>query len=260
MRLCREFEGGYARTQSADAVLEAKRRGLIKKKELRLFFAELECHEANKRVGLGFVLNGEHPKRRLSEAEQACVQERLSAALGDLKTDAPPLTTKVPRKFARAAARGLLSASEMTAGLFYFRWRKPQRRRRKLLERGERYASFTYEQAKAVTGLARSTLCNAFQRLRALKVIAVSWRPMEQIKRFGMLFVDGLGLNLYCKKRERLRGSNPFRRVQKTRMQSAEKANANRSTLPNNSFSACFGKRETLGETLLRLRERFCTS
>ncbi len=259
MRICREFEGGYARTQAADAILAAKKNSCIGKKELRLFFAELEREESGKRVGVDFILNGERPKRRMTKGEQEQAQKRLYLALDDCKSE-PPLTTKIPRKFARAAAKGLLDASEMIAALFYFRWRKPQRRRRKLVKRGERYASFTYEQARAVTGLARSTLCKAFQCLRRLKVVAVSWRPMEQLKRFGMLFVDGEALNLYCKKRERYRGSNPYKRLQKTRTQSAQNANANRSTLPNNSLKAFPGKRETLSETLSRIRGRFATA
>jgi hypothetical protein len=84
-----------------------------------------------------------------------------------------------------------------------------------------------------------------------------SWRPMEQIKRFGMLFVDGEKFNLYCKKAERLRRSNPWKRLQKNRMHSAKNENANRSTLPNNSFSDVGTRKETLSETFSRLRARF---
>ncbi len=255
MRIYREFEGGYLRTQAADALLAAKKAGHIGKKELRLFFAELEREESGKRVGVDFLLNGERPKRRMTKGEQEQAREQLYSALEEEKSETP-LTTKIPRKFARAAAKGAIDVSQMIAALFYFRWRKPQRRRRKLIWNGERYASFTFEQARSVTGLARSTLCKAFQWLRRLKVIAVSWRPMEQIKRFGMLFVDGEKLNLYCKKHERSRGSNPWTRLQKTRTQSAENANANRSTLPNNSFSDCGTGKETLGEILARMRAR----
>lgn len=236
MRFCREYEGGYARTQSIDAVLEAKKAGKIGKQELRLFFAELEREESGKRVGVDFLLNGEKPKRRMTSGQQEDARDRLYLALEEFKAERE-LSAKIPRKVARAAARGVLEVSEMVAALFYFRWRKPQRRKRKLVQRGERYASFTFEQAKEVTGLARSTLCKAFQVLRRLKIVAVAWRPMEQIKRFGMLFVDGAALNLYCKKDECYRGSNPWKRVQKTKTVPADKANANRSTLPKNSFN-----------------------
>lgn len=256
MRICREYEGGYIRTQLVDALLTAIRAGAIGKQELRLFFAELEHAEAGKRVAVDLILNGERPKRRFTAGEQKRAERRLHEALEQFKSDAPPLTTKIPRKFARAAARGAFSVSVMVAAIFFFRWRKPQRRRRSLVQRGERYASFTYQQARAVTGLARCTLCAAFQALRRLKVIAVTWRPMEQIKRFGMLFVDGERLNLYCKKSECYRGSNPWKRLQKTRTDSAENQNANNSTLPKN-FKYSFSAKETLSETLSRLRTRF---
>ena len=256
MRIYREFEGGYARTQAVDALLAAKKKGWIGKQELRLFFAQLEREESSKRVEVDFLLNGERPKRRMTAGEQEKAHRRLNLALDDFQS-AAELTTKVPRKFARAAAMGALDVSQMIAALFYFRWRKPQRRRRKLVQRGERYASFTFETASSVTGLARSTLCRAFQWLRKRKVVAVSWRPMRQIKRFGMLFVDGAALNLYCKKHERYRGSNPWKRLQQTKTVAANNANAIDKTLPNNSFKAWFPKRETPEETFARVRRRF---
>jgi hypothetical protein len=80
---------------------------------------------------------------------------------------------------------------------------------------------------------------------------------MEQIKRFGMLFVDGERLNLYCKKSECYRGSNPWKRLQKTRTVPAENQNANNSTLPKNSNKDFLTNKETLSETLSRLRARF---
>ena len=171
----------------------------------------------------------------MTVGQQETAQRRLSLAVAEHEP-ARELTTKVPRKFARVAARGAMDVSEMIAALFYFRWRKPQRKRRKLVLRGERYASFTYELAKKITGLARSTLCKAFKALRKQNVVAVVWRPMKQIKRFGMLFVDGMALNLYCKKDERYRGRNPWTHRQKRKTESAKNKNANRSTLPNNSF------------------------
>ena len=243
----REFEGGYATTKSVDAILFAKRTRKLSKQELRLFFAELENTESGNRVGVDFLLNGPHPKRRISEGKQEKARKRLNQAVVDFKPDRE-LSTKIPRKFARAAAKGALDVSEMIAALFYFRWRKPQRRRRKLVQRGERYASFTFEQASQVTGLARSTLCKAFKVLRNLKVVAVAWRPMQQIKLFGMLFVDGVALNLYCRKDERYRGSNPWKRRQKMRTQPTKKKNANRLTLPNNSFrSSAENNRDVIG-------------
>ena len=235
MRIYREFDGGYASTKLVDAILAAKKAGQLKKLELRLFFAELENVESGSRVGVDFLLNGQNPKRRVTTGQQNQVRDRLNQAVSNFKPDTE-LTTKIPRKFARAAAKGALDVSEMIAALFYFRWRKPQRRRRKLVQRGERYASFTFEQVKEVTGMARSTLCNAFKVLRMLKVVAVAWRPMQQIKRFGMLFVDGSALNLYCRKDECYRGRNPWKHQQKIRTQPAKKKNANRSTLPNNSL------------------------
>lgn len=257
MRFYREFEGGYAHTRLADAVLSAAKAKRIGKIELRLFFAQLERQEAGDRVPVEFLLNGERPLRRIGHTEQDAASKCLQEVIQEF-APANELTTKVPRKFARAAARGAFNMSVMLAALFFFRWRKPQRRRRSLLQRGERYASFTYEQARTVTGLARCTLCGAFQTLRRLGVIAVTWRPMQQIKRFGMLFVDGEKLNLYCKKPERLRGSNPWKRLQKTRTVPAENQNANRLTLPKNSFCISAERKERLTDTLTRLRNRFC--
>lgn len=55
MRINREYEGGYAVTQSIDAILAAKKSGGVGKKELRLFFAELERGESGARVLLWVI-------------------------------------------------------------------------------------------------------------------------------------------------------------------------------------------------------------
>src|SRR5688572_10428311 len=124
MRICREFEGGYIRTQSVDAVLEGKRLGMLSKNELRLFFAELEQEESGQRVGTDTLLNGERPRRRFTTGEQEHARQRLREALEQFSPERP-LTAKIPRKFARAAARGAFDVSVMVAALFFFRWRKP---------------------------------------------------------------------------------------------------------------------------------------
>jgi len=257
MRIYREYEGGYARTHQVDAVLAAKKAGKLGKPELRLFFAELEREESGKHVTVDFILNGERPKRRMTSGQQDMARERLYLALTELKSERE-LSSKVPRKVARAAARGFLDTSVMIASLFYCKWRKPQRRKRKLVQRGERYASFTFEKAKEVTGLARGTLCKAFQFLRRMKVIAVAWRPMQQIKRFGMLFVDGEALNLYCKIRERYRGSNPYKRLQKTRTQPTKNENAINKTLPKNSLKASVNEKRGSRNAIAAFAAKFC--
>ena len=257
MKIQREYTGGYCKTTDADAILAAKKVGLLSKVELRLFFAQLEHEETKKTVPIDIILNGKTPKRRVTSGEQERGLERLNLALTDLKEETE-LTTKVPRKFVRAAALGQLTVSQMIAGLFYFRWRKPQRKKMDLVWKGERYASFTYQMAKEITGLARATLCEAFKFLRKQKIIAVAWRPMEQIKKWGMLFVDGEKLNLYCRKDERYRGSNPWVRLQKKRTDSAKNTNAINKTLPKNSFSFSNIKKAVREDAIDKFRQRFC--
>ena len=259
-----EFQGRYARSREVDAILAAKRAGRLNKRDLRYFFAMLEDAEQRGVRGIDAILNPSG-QRRITKGQQEEAQQAVMDAVKEFKPE-KELSTKIPRKFLKTAAAGRLGVSEMITALFYFRWRMPQRVRRTSLVRCERYARFTYEKVSHVTGLARATVCEAMKVLRKLRVISVVWRPMAEIKRFGMLFVDGPATSLFFTKDERSRRRCPTRRVRKQRTDTTENTNAPRcrtiyKTLPRNSLQQAdvkksSWKRESKEVLFARLRRR----
>lgn len=234
-RIERDYRGGYARTTDLDALFEAIKAKKILKNELRYFCAKLEYEEARGAVSIDQIINTPGKRRFTSGEQERCKLSLIQSLVKDPKER--ELTAKIPRKFLKVAAKGRLKMSEMITALFYFRWRMPQRRRRTSLLRGERYARFTYALVEQVTGLARATVCVALQMLRNNKLISIVWRPMYEIKKFGLLFVDGPALNLYYQKDERLRRRHPGFNLTKKRTHSTKNTNAIDRTLPKNSFS-----------------------
>jgi hypothetical protein len=113
----------------------------------------------------------------------------------------------------------------------------PQRKRRKCLQHAERYARFTLAVGAELVGMARSTLCEALQKLRRVGLISKIWRPMHEIKRFGPVYVDGPRLSVAYKKHERTRSRPWFWQNRKRGTQAAKSGNAFKITLPKNSFS-----------------------
>lgn len=244
MKHDQEFSGGYARTQDLPAVVEAARRDLMSKDELRLFCAKLEHKEAGGRKPISSILG---KKGRISLERS---DERLSSALEACRP-AAELTHKVPRRFLRAAAAGRLRASEILCYLLYLVHRMPQRKRRGALLPGERYGRLKIRDAAHLLGLAVSTVCEAFQRLRARGLLSSLKRRMWELKQFGQLLVDGPKLSLFSGLSEAGR-----RLLQKTGTHPAENRNANLKTLPDNSLKPSDRGRERKKDTFERLFQR----
>ncbi len=233
MRSYREFFGGYCRSDEVCAVIEARKFGQIAKNELRLFFAELEHEQTGLRVPIDVILN-EHRKqeKRLTTGQQEKAQQRLSKAIANHKREGG-YGVKLPRKFLRAAAAGFLEASAMVVGLFYYTQRMPQRTRRKSLVRGERYGRLSIRSIEEATGLCKDVIVKTLRILRDIKLIALVWRPMQEIKRFGRLFVDGLKVSLSFHKPEQSRSCAPSARQPNTRTVAPKEPNEKKETLTN---------------------------
>lgn len=202
-----EFKQRYARTTKLSALFAARRSGCIARNELRMFCAILEAEASRGHHSIDWVINAEG-NRRMTSGQQQVAIERLTDALEQFQPDRE-LTNKIPRPFLVSAARGRLKSSEIWAGLFYYSRRMPQRKHRKCLVRTERYARFTLAVGAELLGMARSTLCEALQKLRRVGLISRVWRPMHELKRFGALYVDGPKMSLSYEKHERSR-SRPW--------------------------------------------------
>jgi hypothetical protein len=233
-----EFDGGYCRTDAVDAVIEARRAGEIGKAELRVFFALLEHKESGERAPLDVILNkGRGPVKRMTSGQQERARQRLTMALETHRSSVEPYGVKLPRKFVRAAAKGLLEVSEMITALCYFQRRMPQRSKRKCLVRGERYGRLSVRTVHALTGLCFDVIVKSLRRLRTIGLLALVWRPMVEVKRWGRLFVDGVKVSVSYHEPEQSRSSAPSGRLPKTRTAPPEKPNEKEITLPKNSFN-----------------------
>jgi hypothetical protein len=209
-----EFDGGYCRTDAVEAVIEARRAGEIGKSELRLFFALLEHKESGERVPVDVILNKRRiTVKRMTLGQQQQAREKLAAALDACKGEGESFAVKLPRKFVRTAARGLLEVSEMITALCYFRRRMPQRSRRKCLVRGERYGRLSVRTVRELTGLCFDVIVKAVRRLREIGLLALVWRPMVEVKRWGRLFVDGVKVSVSYHQPEHSRSSAPSARL-----------------------------------------------
>lgn len=250
-----EFGGGYCRTNAVDAILEARRAGAIGKAELRLYFALLEHTDCGERVPIDVILNKHRRSaKRMTLGQQERAQERLSAALEAYRPIEESYSVKLPRKFVRAAAKGGLDVSAMITALCYFQRRMPQRARRKCLVRGERYGRLSVRTVRALTGLCFDVIVKAIRRLREIGLLALVWRPMVEVKRWGRLFVDGVKVSVSYHEPEQSRSSAPSTRLRKSGTVPAEKQNEKKVTLPKNAFN-----RITPGKSAIEaFAERFC--
>lgn len=238
MKSKREFDGGYCRTNELPALIEARRHRTIGKNELRLFFAKLEHSECNGMAPIDVILNrNRKQKKRMTVGQQEAANERLVKALDEYLPEEEAFHVKLPRKFVRAAARGVLEVSEMITALCYFMRRMPQRSRRKCLVRSERYCRLSVRTVRKLTGLCHDAIVAALRFRRAQKLIAMVWRPMMETKRFGRLFVDGTKISTNYHEPERSRASAPSARLQRTGTVPPIKRNKKKRTLPKNSFS-----------------------
>lgn len=251
-----EFEGGYCRTDAVDAIIEARRAGEIGKAELRVFFALLEHKESGERAPLDVILNkGRCPVKRMTTGQQERARQRLTMALETYKSAAEPYGVKLPRKFVRAAAKGLLEVSEMITALCYFQRRMPQRSKRKCLVRGERYGRLSVRTVHSLTGLCFDVIVKSLRRLRQIGLLALVWRPMVEVKRWGRLFVDGVRVSVSYHEPEQSRSSAPSARLRNTGTVPAEKRNEKKVTLPKNSFNRSSSRKEN---PIAAFAARFC--
>lgn len=239
MRNKREFEGGYCRAEGVQALIRARAAGDIGKSELRLFFALLEHQECKGRAPVDVILNRERKqKKRMTDGQQERGKERLMTAIEEHKGEGE-YHVKLPRKFVRVAARGALEVSEMLTALCYFMRRMPQRSKRKCLVKSERYCRLSVRTIRELTGLCHDAIVGALRFLRTKKLIALVWRPMVEIKRYGSLFVDGAAISINYHKPERTRASSPSSRVAerpKTGTVAPKDRNGDIITPPKNSF------------------------
>lgn len=234
----REFCGGYCRTTDVAAVIEARKARAIGKAELRLFFALLEHNETGRRVPVDVILNKQRgAKKRMTEGQQERARKKLECAIAAFRQDQEPFGVKLPRRFVRGAAKGHFDASEMLTALCYFQRRMPQRAKRKCLVRGEKYGRLSVRTVRSITGLCLEVIVKALRRLRQIGLLALVWRPMVEIKRWGRLFVDGAKVSVSYHKPEQSRSSAPSARLRQTETVRTEKPNKKEQTLPKNSFS-----------------------
>lgn len=254
----REFDGGYCRTDAVSAVINARRVGEIGKAELRMFFALLEHRESGERTPLDVILNkGRSPVKRMTAGQQDRARQKLAMALESQKSDAEPYGVKIPRKFVRAAAKGLLEVSEMITALCYFQRRMPQRSKRKCLVRGERYGRLSVRTVREHTGLCFDVIVSALRRLRTIGVLALIWRPMVEVKRWGRLFVDGVKVSVSYHEPEQSRATAPSARLRNTGTVPTHDPNEKKITLPKNSFNRSSSRKENAIEAFAA---RFCPS
>jgi hypothetical protein len=252
----REFDGGYCRTDAVAAVIEGRRVGEIGKAELRLFFAMLEYQEAGGRVPVDVVLN-KHRRtvKRMTFGQQQRAREQLKRTLEACKGDGVCFGVKLPRKFVRTAARGVLDVSEMITALCYFERRMPQRSKRKCLVKGERYGRLSVRTVRERTGLCLDVIVKAIRRLRQIGLLALVWRPMVEVKRWGRLFVDGLKVSVSYHEPEQSRSSAPSARIRNTGIVPAKEPNEKKITLPKNSLNRSSPRKEN---AIAAFAARFC--
>lgn len=251
-----EFDGGYCRTDAVDAIIEARRVGEIGKAELRLFFALLEHKESGERAPVDVILNKQRcPVKRMTLGQQERARQRLTIALEANNDDGESFGVKLPRKFVRAAAKGVLEVSEMITALCYFARRMPQRSKRKCLVRGERYGRLSVRTVRKLTGLCFDVIVRALRRLRQVGLLALVWRPMVEVKRWGRLFVDGVKVSVSYHQPEQSRSSAPSARLRNTGTVPANNRNEKKVTLPKNSFNRSSSVKE---DAIAAFAAKFC--
>lgn len=251
-----EFDGGYCRTDAVDAIIAARRVGEIGKAELRMFFALLEHKESGERALLDVILNkGRCPIKRMTSGQQERARQRLSVAIETHMGDAEPYGVKIPRKFVRAAAKGQLEVSEMVTALCYFMRRMPQRSKRKCLVRGERYGRLSVRTVWKLTGLCFEVIVRSLRRLRQIGLLALVWRPMVEVKRWGRLFVDGVKVSVSYHEPEQSRSSAPSARLRNTGTVPSKEPNEKKITLPKNSLNTSSSRKEN---SIAAFAARFC--
>lgn len=252
----REFDGGYCRTDAVDAIIEARRSRAIGKAELRLFFALLEHKESRERASVDVIINKHRSSvKRMTVGQQERSLERLTKALDAHKQSEESYAVKLPRKFVRTAARGLLEVSEMITALCYFQRRMPQRAKRKCLVRGERYGRLSVRTVRDLTGLCFDVIVRALRRLREIGLLALVWRPMVEVKRWGRLFVDGVKVSVSYHQPEQSRSSAPSARLQNTGTVPPVDRNEKKITLPKNSFNRFTARKEN---AIAAFAAKFC--
>lgn len=252
----REFDGGYCPTNKVEALVEARRQRAVGKNELRVFFALLEHRECKGQAPVDVILNQARKQRkRLTTGQQEKARQRLKEALDEYQPGEEVYHVKLPRKFVRAAAKGVLEVSEMITALCYFMRRMPQRSRRKCLVRSERYCRLSVRKIREMTGLCHDAIVAALRLLRVQRLIALVWRPMVEIRRFGRVFVDGTKISMNYQGPERSRSSAPSARLPNTRTVLAKNRNEKKITLPKNSF---LWRPEATCGAIAAFEARFC--
>ncbi|MCA9231913.1 MAG: hypothetical protein KDA57_14790 [Planctomycetales bacterium] len=255
----KEFDGGYCRTNEVRALIEARRQRAVGKSELRMFFAMLEHRECKGHAPVDVILNkNRKQKKRLTTGQQEKARERLQVALDEHQLEEDAYHVKLPRKFVRAAARGVLEVSEMMTALCYFIRRMPQRSRRKCLVKSERYCRLSVRTVREMTGLCHDAIVAALRLLRAQRLIALVWRPMVELRRFGRLFVDGKTISMNYQGPERSRSSAPSARLPNTGTVPPKNRNEKKRTLPKNAFYGKPGNFRPALCAIAAFKARFC--
>lgn len=259
MKSKREFDGGYCRTNDLPALIDARRHRAIGKTELRLFFAKLEHCECKGIAPVDAILNrNRKQKKRVTAGQQEAANRKLLVALKDHQPRDTPYHVKLPRKFVRAAARGVLEVSEMITALCYFMRRMPQRSRRKCLVRSERYCRLSVRTVRKLTGLCHDAIVAALKLLRAQKLIALVWRPMVEIKRYGRLLVDGTKISLNYQRPERTRASAPSASLPNIGTVAPKNRNEKKRTPPKNALKGSRESTSTASGAIAAFAARFC--
>jgi hypothetical protein len=143
----------------------------------------------------------------------------------------------------------------MITALCYFERRMPQRSKRKCLVKGERYGRLSVRTVRERTGLCLDVVVKAIRRLRQIGLLALVWRPMVEVKRWGRLFVDGLKVSVSYHEPEQSRSSAPSARLRNTGTVPAEEPNKKKITLPKNSLNSSSPRKEN---AIAAFAARFC--
>ena len=189
-----EFKGNYtvAHREEVFAIIRAYRDRRIRKDDLRVYAARLEAHALHPKscVDQHRVINSQRSiaKGLANGAIRKCTA-RIDAITGECSRTGKRVV--IAREMVRYIAQGRATCTEAMVLFYYCLRRIKQLRRRDLLQEGERYARFRYEDLSELSGCARSSLCRAVGGLREaglLEVVRV--HPMNE-RDNGNLFVDG---------------------------------------------------------------------
>jgi hypothetical protein len=131
----------------------------------------------------------------------------------------------------------------------------PQRTKRKCLVRGERYGRLSVRTVHALTGLCFDVIVKSLRRLRTIGLLALVWRPMVEVKRWGRLFVDGAKVSVSYHESEQSRSCAPSARLPNTRTVAPNEQNEKKITFPKNSFNRSSSRKEN---AIAAFAARFC--